>query len=82
MAEAGIVILMVPPVPPAASPRIARGRPSTRPCVAMTSGVDLAISGFVPTPPAVGMTAIDMNLLHEVGPDDAFLKCAGNVERS
>ena len=79
MAEAGIVILMVPP---AASLRIARGRPSARPRVAMTSGVDLAIPGFVPTPPAVGVTAIDMNLLHEVDPDDAFLKRAGSVEQS
>jgi hypothetical protein len=46
----------------------------------MTSYVVFAIPGVVPPPPAVSMTTID--LLHDVGPDGAFLKCAGSVERS
>ena len=46
----------------------------------MTSYVVLAIPGVVPPPPAVSMTTID--LLHDVGPDGAFLECAGSVERS
>ena len=46
----------------------------------MTSYVGLATRGSVPPPPAVSMTTID--LLHDVGPDGAFLELAGSVERS
>ena len=45
----------------------------------MTSKVNLSVSGAVPPPPTVGMTA--RGLMHEVGPDSALLEYAKSVER-
>jgi hypothetical protein len=44
----------------------------------MTPEVNLSVPGLVPPPTTVSMTTID--LLHQVGPDGAFLECASSVE--